>query len=166
MQYLDLNSSPKSQTKKRACSLVPTTETDAAVEVSQEESISFSEQPSLKDNAMQSVAISPTEKRELHTRNGRRVRCNGLIWKHLCAEKKSNLLKRKYQRRKVPIEKIDPITELNPPTSDTSEITIKPATRASQKRPLTSDINHEEHIVPKRRNHNKTRKSKRMIHAT
>ena len=160
-KFLDLNSSPQSQTKKRARSLVSQTEP----EQSQEESISFDEQRPAEDNPVQSVAISPTQKRELHTRNGRRVRCNGLIWKHLCAEKKSNLLKRKYQRRKLPIEKLDPVTtELNPspppPTSDTIETPIEPMTRTSQKRPRTADINHEEHIVPKRRMHNKRLKGR------
>jgi hypothetical protein len=113
------------------------------------------------ENSLETVAVSPPQKRELHTRNGRRVRCNGSIWKHLCADKKLGLYKRKYQRRSVPIKKPDPITETDQNTSDklstlssdTIDASIEPSpiTRNSKKRKTTGDITNEEHIVPKRR---------------
>lgn len=141
--FLDLNSSPESHSKKRARPLV----TQPAKE--------SQESHPTEEKAFESVAISPTQKRELHTRNGRRVRCNGLIWKHLCAEKKTTILKRKYQRRKmIPLQK----TDLTP--SDTPPSSIKPVTRTCQKRKMTPDISNEEHIVPKRQVHAKRRKGK------
>jgi hypothetical protein len=118
------------------------------------------------------VSVSPPQKHELHTRNGRRVRCNGFIWKHLCADKKTSFYKRKYQRQTIPIEKTDQITETDQNTSnqipsllsntiDTS-IQTSPITQIknSKKRKTTGDINNEEHIVPKRKPYGSRRKSK------
>ena len=154
--FSDLNSSPESHSKKPARSLV----TQPAKE-SISDSLSTEESHPIEEKAFESVAISPTQKRELHTRNGRRVRCNGLIWKHLCAEKKTTILKRKYQRRKmIPLQNTDPIPESNPTPSDTPPSSIKPVTRTRQKRKITPDISNEEHIVPKRQVHAKRRKGK------
>ncbi len=121
---------------------------------------------------MEIVSVSPPQKHELHTRNGRRVRCNGFIWKHLCADKKTSFYKRKYQRQTIPIEKTDQITETDQNTSnqipsllsntiDTS-IQTSPITQIknSKKRKTTGDINNEEHIVPKRKPYGSRRKSK------
>jgi hypothetical protein len=160
----NLNISPKSRSIARTRSLILHDKTDKVEESqSQDESSPSIEVPTNKrrridENTLETVAISPTQKRELHTRNGRRVRCNGLIWKHLCADKKTGFYKRKYQRQSVPIKKSDPITETDQNTSDklstlSSDTPIEPSpiTRNSKKRKTTGDITNEEHIVPKRR---------------
>ncbi len=128
----------------------------------------------IDDNTLETVAVSPPQKRELHTRNGRRVRCNGLIWKHLCADKKTGLYKRKSPRQDVPIEKTDQITETDKNTSnqipsllsDTIDTSIQtsPITQIknSKKRKTTGDINNEEHIVPKRKTYGQRRKGKQI----
>jgi len=114
----------------------------------------------LDDNTMETVAVSPSQKRELHTRNGRRVRCNGSIWKYLCADKKTKFYKRKYQRRNIPVEKTDQINEMEQNNSneipslasDTIDTSIQTSQiKNSKKRKTTGDINDEEHIVPKRK---------------
>jgi hypothetical protein len=124
------------------------------------------------ENIFETIAVSPLEKRELHTRNGRRVRCNGFIWKHLCAEKKTPFHKRKYQRQSMPVKKTDQIIEtvqdntnaIPSLSSDTidSSIQISPITqiRNSKKRKTAGDINHGEHIVPKRRTTRQRQKGK------
>ncbi|UJR26679.1 hypothetical protein I4U23_007996 [Adineta vaga] len=111
------------------------------------------------------TTTTPLEKPEVHTRNGRRVRCNGSIWKHLCADKKNVLYKRKYTRHSMPTKKADLIDETNPEESvttellpsDTTDSTVKtspiPQSDKSKKRKLTDDINVREHIVPKRSSH-------------
>jgi hypothetical protein len=112
------------------------------------------------------VAVSPSQKRELHTRNGRRVRCNGSIWKHLCAAKKTSLYKRKAQRQTIPIEKTDLNTSTEIPllSSDTIDTSMQTSLiseiKNSRKRKTTGDINNEEHIVPKRKIYGKRRKGK------
>ena len=120
------------------------------------------------ENSSETVAVSPPQKRELHTRNGRRVRCNRFIWKHLCADKKSDL----YKRRSVPTKKPDPMTENDQNTSeklaalssDTNDTSIEPTriTRNSKKRKTTDDITNEEHIVPKRRMYGRRAKGNRQ----
>lgn len=169
--FLDLNTSPKSRSTNRTRSLVlhDNTEVEQPQTESQDESsisVKNSASPELStnkhsrsdENILETVAVSPPQKRELHTRNGRRVRCNGLIWKHLCADKKTTSFKRKYQRQSVPIEKPDPMPEIDQNTSDKLSAlssdtihTSSPITRNSKKRKTTGDITNEEHIVPKRR---------------
>ncbi len=124
------------------------------------------------ENIFETVGISPLEKRELQTRNGRRVRCNRVIWKHLCADKKIPHFKRKYQRRSMPAEKTDQINEIEQNisneipslSSDTNDSSVKnsPITRFqnSKKRKTMSDMNNEEHIVPKRKTNGKRQKGK------
>lgn len=144
----DLEISLQSQSKKRARSLVTQSAKQSISDLP-----STDESHPVKEKIIQSPPVSPTQKRELHTRNGRLVRCNGLIWKHLCAEKKTTILKRKYQHRKaISLQKPSPIIESPPaPSSDTPQSsTTKPMTRTSHKRKITSDISNEEHIVPKR----------------
>jgi len=110
------------------------------------------------ENIFEAVAESPKEKPELHTRHGRRVRCNGLIWKHLCADKKTALYKRKYQRQNIPAKKSDLIIatdQIESLSSDTTDPSIQtsPITQIkdSKKRKAASGINKREHIVPKRK---------------
>jgi hypothetical protein len=119
----------------------------------------------IDDNIFEAMVVSPLEKRELHTRNGRRVRCNGFIWKHLCADKKDTFYKRKYQRQTLPMEKFDQIIETDqtpslPSDPIDSSLQISPITQMknSKKRKTTSGINNGEHMVPKR----KTKGQKRI----
>jgi hypothetical protein len=127
----------------------------------------------LDDNTSETVGVSPPQKkREIHTRNGRRVRCNGLIWKHLCADKKTTFYKRKYQRRSLPVKKTDQITETDQNTSnqipslssDTIDTSMQTSPikqiKNSKKRKTAGDINNEEHIVPKRKPYGRRRQGK------
>ncbi|CAF1504352.1 unnamed protein product [Rotaria sp. Silwood1] len=116
------------------------------------------------DNIFEAIAVSPLRKRELHTRNGRRVRCNGLIWKHLCADKKTTVLKRNYRGQSM-TNKLSGENNFNQNeslTSDTIDSSIDNNSmtqiKNSKKRKTTGDINNEEHIVPKRKSNGRRRK--------
>jgi hypothetical protein len=112
------------------------------------------------------MANSSPQKRQVHTRNGRRVRCNGLTWKHLCVDKKTVPYKRKYQRQSVPVEKTDQTNFNQMPivSSDMIETSLESSSitrkKASQKRKTVGDMNNEEHIVPKRKPYGRRRKGR------
>ncbi|CAF0935266.1 unnamed protein product [Rotaria sordida] len=116
------------------------------------------------ENIFETVTISPLRKRELHTRHGRRVRCNGLIWKHLCADKKNNFNKRKSRSQNISIKESNEniSNHIESLLSDTIDTSIKNNTiieiKNSKKRKTTGDINNEEHIVPKRKSNRRHRK--------
>ncbi|CAF1515286.1 unnamed protein product, partial [Adineta ricciae] len=122
------------------------------------------------ENISESTNPTALEKPELQTRNGRRVRCTGLIWKHLYTDRKNGLYKRKYTRHSAPAKKTDLVNETNPDESTTNESlpsdTIESTVQTSpnpkldkrKKRKLTDDTNTREHIVPKRSNHDQRQK--------
>lgn len=101
--------------------------------------------PSIK-NVLDAIADPSLEKREIKTRNGRRVRCNGFVWKHLCAHRKTLGSKRKPQRQ----------TTL--PSDATASLPA--ATMNTRKRKTAGDVNFEEHTVPKRKTNGKRREGK------
>ena len=111
----------------------------------------------------ETIAVSPLRKCELRTRHGRRVRCNGLIWKHLCADTKDTLDERKCQRQSLPLKSTNQIceTEQNDSaqtTSSSSDIidsSIQSGSitqiRNNKRRKAADNVNDEEHIVSKRK---------------
>ncbi|CAF3134621.1 unnamed protein product [Rotaria sp. Silwood2] len=118
------------------------------------------------DNIFEAIAVSPLKKHELHTRNGRRVRCNGLIWKHLCADKKNTVLTRNYRGRSMSSKRSDEnkSNHIQLSSSDTIDSSIDNNSvtqiKNSKKSKTTGDINNEEHIVPKRKSNGRRRKEK------
>ncbi|CAF0850267.1 unnamed protein product [Adineta steineri] len=161
--------------RTRSCTLASDkSEKEEHPEAEPEEKITLtspiSKRRRVDENIFETVNALPSEKHELHTRNGRRVRCNKLIWKHLCAGKKNVLYKRKYQRQSLPIAKTDSIIDTDQSnsqqtaslSSDTINSIVHPSSitqlKNSKKRKTMSDINKREHIVPKRKSNGQRQK--------